>query len=105
LDGEYADEDGSDTEAQVNWNIATERDKDFSRDIDAGDFLSGEADTPVFRILFLKLPLPTPDGRIFAIRRHISLQSIDVHFRCKASTSTFVAKHRRPHSLQIIDVH
>jgi hypothetical protein len=38
LDEEHADEDGSDIEAQVNWNIATERDPDFSRDVDAEDF-------------------------------------------------------------------
>jgi hypothetical protein len=29
LEEEHADEDGSDIEAQVNWNIATERDPDF----------------------------------------------------------------------------
>jgi hypothetical protein len=34
----YADEDGSDIEAHVNWNIATERDPGFSRNVDAGDF-------------------------------------------------------------------
>jgi hypothetical protein len=38
LDEEHADEDGIDIEAQVNWNIATERDPDFSRDVDAEDF-------------------------------------------------------------------
>jgi hypothetical protein len=38
LDEEYADEDGSDIEAQVNWNIANEREPEFSRDIDAEDF-------------------------------------------------------------------
>jgi hypothetical protein len=38
LDDEHADEDGSDIEAQVNWNIATERDPNFSRDVDAEDF-------------------------------------------------------------------
>jgi hypothetical protein len=38
LDEEHADEDGGDTEAQVNWNIATERDPDFSRNVDAEDF-------------------------------------------------------------------
>jgi hypothetical protein len=38
LDEEHADEDGSDIEAQVNWNIAAERDPDFSRDVDAEDF-------------------------------------------------------------------
>jgi hypothetical protein len=38
LDEEYADEDGSDIEAQVNWNIANEREPEFSRDIDATDF-------------------------------------------------------------------
>jgi hypothetical protein len=38
LDEEHADEDGSDIEAQVNWNIATERDPDFSRDVDEEDF-------------------------------------------------------------------
>jgi hypothetical protein len=38
LDEEHADEDGSDIEAQVNWNIATERDSKFSRDVDAEDF-------------------------------------------------------------------
>jgi hypothetical protein len=38
LDEEHADEDGSDIEAQVNWNIATESDPDFSRDVDAEDF-------------------------------------------------------------------
>jgi hypothetical protein len=35
---EHANEDGSDIEAQVNWNIFTERDPDFSRDVDAEDF-------------------------------------------------------------------
>jgi hypothetical protein len=65
LDGEHADEDSSDIEAQVNLNIATERDTDFSRDVDAEDVLSREADIPVFRILFLRLPLPNPDGRFF----------------------------------------
>jgi hypothetical protein len=44
LDEEYVDEDGSDIEAQVNWNIANEHEPEFSRDIDAEDFLSGEAD-------------------------------------------------------------
>jgi hypothetical protein len=38
LDEEHADEDGSDIEAQVNWNIATESYPDFSRDVDAEDF-------------------------------------------------------------------
>jgi hypothetical protein len=38
LDEECADEDGSDIEAQVNWNIANEREPKFSRDIDAEDF-------------------------------------------------------------------
>jgi hypothetical protein len=38
LDEEHADEDGSDIEAQVNWNIATERDPDFSSDVGAEDF-------------------------------------------------------------------
>jgi hypothetical protein len=38
LDEEHADEDCSDTEAQVNCNIATECDPDFSRDVDAEDF-------------------------------------------------------------------
>jgi hypothetical protein len=38
LDEEDANEDGSDFEAQVNWNVATERDPDFSRDVDAEDF-------------------------------------------------------------------
>jgi hypothetical protein len=38
LDEEHADEDGSDIEAQVNCNIATESDPDFSRDVDAEDF-------------------------------------------------------------------
>jgi hypothetical protein len=38
LDEENSDEDGIDIEAQVNWNIATERDPDFSRDVDAEDF-------------------------------------------------------------------
>jgi predicted metalloendopeptidase len=38
LDEEHADKDGSDIEAQVNWNIATERDPEFSRDVDAEDF-------------------------------------------------------------------
>jgi hypothetical protein len=38
LDEEYADEDGSDIEAQVNWNIANKREPEFSRDIDAEDF-------------------------------------------------------------------
>jgi hypothetical protein len=38
LDEEHADEDGSDVKAQVNWNIATERDSDFSRDVDADNF-------------------------------------------------------------------
>jgi hypothetical protein len=38
LDDEHADEDGSDIEAQVNWNIATERDPNFSRDVHAEDF-------------------------------------------------------------------
>jgi hypothetical protein len=38
LDEEHADEDGSDIEAQFNWNIATESDPDFSRDVDAEDF-------------------------------------------------------------------
>jgi hypothetical protein len=38
LGEEHADEDGSDIEAQVNWNIANERDPDFSRDVDAEDF-------------------------------------------------------------------
>jgi hypothetical protein len=33
-----ADEIGSDIEAQVNWNIATDRNPDFSRDVDAEDF-------------------------------------------------------------------
>jgi hypothetical protein len=79
LDEEYADEDGSDIEAEVNWNIATERDPDFSRDVDAEDFCSREAEILVFRILFLRLPLPNPDGRFFAICRHVLLQSIVVH--------------------------
>jgi hypothetical protein len=38
LDDEYADEDGSDIEAQVNWNIASECDPNFSRDVDAEYF-------------------------------------------------------------------
>jgi hypothetical protein len=38
LGEEHADEDGSDIEAQVNCNIANERDPDFSRDVDAEDF-------------------------------------------------------------------
>jgi hypothetical protein len=38
LDETNADEVGSDIEAQVNWNIATESDPDFSRDVDAEDF-------------------------------------------------------------------
>jgi hypothetical protein len=38
LDEEHADEDGSDIEAQVNWNIANEREPELSRDIDAEDF-------------------------------------------------------------------
>jgi hypothetical protein len=38
LDEEHANEDGRDIEVQVNWNIATERDPDFSRDGDAEDF-------------------------------------------------------------------
>jgi hypothetical protein len=38
LDEDHVDEGGSDIEAQVNWNIATERDSDFSRDVDAEDF-------------------------------------------------------------------
>jgi hypothetical protein len=38
LDEEHADEDGSNIEAQVNWNIATERDPDSSRDVDGEYF-------------------------------------------------------------------
>jgi hypothetical protein len=38
VDKEHADKDGSDIEAQVNWNIAAERDSDFSCDVDAEDF-------------------------------------------------------------------
>jgi hypothetical protein len=38
LDDEHADVDGSDIEAQVNWNTTTERDSDCSRDVDAEDF-------------------------------------------------------------------
>jgi hypothetical protein len=38
LDEEHVDEDGSDIEAQVNGNIATESDPDFSRNVDAEDF-------------------------------------------------------------------
>jgi hypothetical protein len=38
LGEEHADEDGSDIETQVNWNIANERDPDFSHDVDAQDF-------------------------------------------------------------------
>jgi hypothetical protein len=79
LDEEHAGENGSDIEAQVNWNIATECHPDFSRDVYAEDFRSGEADIPVFRILFLRLPLPNPEGRFFAICRHVCLQSIVVH--------------------------
>jgi hypothetical protein len=79
LDEEHADEDGSDIEAQVNWNIATESDPDFSHDVDAEDFRSGEADILVFRIFFLRLPLPNPDRLFFAICRQVLLQSIVVH--------------------------
>jgi hypothetical protein len=60
LDEEHADEDGSDIEAQINCNVATERDPDSSRDVDA----------------FLRLPFPNSDGRFFAIFRHVWLQSI-----------------------------
>jgi hypothetical protein len=38
LDEEYADEDGSDIEAQVNRNNANEREPEFSRDVDAKNF-------------------------------------------------------------------
>jgi hypothetical protein len=38
LNEEYTDEDGSDIEAQVNWNTANERGPEISRDIDAEDF-------------------------------------------------------------------
>jgi hypothetical protein len=38
LNEEYTDEDGSDIEAQVNWNTANERRPEISRDIDAEDF-------------------------------------------------------------------
>jgi hypothetical protein len=38
LDEEHADEDSSDIEEQVNWNIATERDPEFSRHFDVEDF-------------------------------------------------------------------
>jgi hypothetical protein len=38
LDKEHSDDNGSDIEAQVNWNTATERDPNFSRDVDAEDF-------------------------------------------------------------------
>jgi hypothetical protein len=38
LDEEHADEDGSDTEAQFNWNVGTEHDLDFSRDVERGIF-------------------------------------------------------------------
>jgi hypothetical protein len=76
---EHAVEDGSDIEAQVNWIIANERDPDFSRDVDAKDFWSGEADIPIIRIIFLRLSLSNPDERFFAICRHVLLQSIVVH--------------------------
>jgi hypothetical protein len=38
LGEEHADEDGSDIEAQVNWNISNELDPVFYRDVDAEDF-------------------------------------------------------------------
>jgi hypothetical protein len=38
LDKEHSDDNGSDIETQVNWNTATERDPNFSRDVDAEDF-------------------------------------------------------------------